>query len=71
MIHQSKFVDGWMALKVTHNVAILVVRSDKAGRMRSLEIERDSQEWRNILVMEPGPNEDLPEDSEPLLNDEI
>jgi hypothetical protein len=54
--HQCEFVDIRLFLNITCNVAMPIVRGDKTGRPRPVEVEGDSEEGRDILMLDCTPN---------------
>ena len=61
--HQRKLVSVRMIFEVLRNIAMTKIRRDKAGHLRSVEIKGDAQEWRDIWVVEGGPNAHFSDES--------
>jgi hypothetical protein len=61
--HQRKFVSIWVILEVFWNISMAEIRRDETRRLRSVEIKGDTQEWRDIWVVEGGPNAHFSDES--------
>ena len=61
MTHQCDLVDSRFILNVTCNVAIPVIRIDKAGRAWTIKVAGDTQQWYDILMIDCGPATDFTE----------